>query len=110
MHSAQKSNRWRSLKLSELDDAIEKRINYIVYTEHRPFSYRDFLSFEIDGKEYGMKHGTFRNKVSELMKDGKVEQEYNCGLAFYTIKGVNLGKRKTNAVMQQQPMTPYHMV
>lgn len=96
-----------SLKMSKLDAAMEKHMNYIVFTVHRPFSYRDFCSFEIDGKEYGMKHGTFRNKVSQLIKDGKVEQEYNCGLAFYTMKGVNFAKRKSNAVMQ--PMTPNHM-
>ena len=46
----------------ELDDAMEEQIAYLVLEEHRPFSCLDFLLFEIEGKEYGMKHNTFRNK------------------------------------------------
>ena len=45
-------------------------INRLVRIEGRPFSYRDFLEFEVDGKKYSMTHGTFRNKISKLMKDG----------------------------------------
>ena len=40
--------------MSELDCAMMKHISYIVHEEHRPFSYRDFLRFEVDGKEYEM--------------------------------------------------------
>ena len=100
-------------KTSKLDDAIENHMNYIVHTEYRPFCYYDFLSFEVDGKKYRMTHGTFRNKVSRLIKAGKVELEYYSRLAFYTIKGVHFGRRKHNParmmMMTQQPMTPYHM-
>ena len=71
---------------------------HIVHEEHRPFSYLDFLHFEVDGIECNMAHGTFRNKVSRLVKDGVVELSYNSGLAFYTLKGVKFRK----------PMTPYH--
>jgi hypothetical protein len=95
-------------KMSKLDAVMDKHMNNIVFEEHRPFSYRDFLSFKIDGKEYGMEWGTFRNKVSLLKKADKVELEYRSGLAFYTIKGVNFGKRKSNAVMETM-MTSDHM-
>jgi len=95
--------------MSELDIAMMQHISYIVFTEKRPFSYLDFLSFEIDGKEYGMTHGTFRNTVSKLIKDGELEREYRSGLAFYTIKGVNFGKRKSNEVMMNAMMTSNHM-
>jgi hypothetical protein len=83
-----------SLKLSELHDAIMQHMSCLVLTEKRLFSHRDFVSFKIDGKEYGIIHGTFRNKVSKFVKSGIVELEYRSTLAFYTIKGVNFGKIK----------------
>jgi hypothetical protein len=76
-----------------------KYISYVVLEEHRPFSYLDFLQFEVDGKEYRMQHGTFRNKISELIRAQKVELAYNTGIAFYTLKGISFGKPKF-------PMTP----
>jgi hypothetical protein len=71
---------------------------HIVLTENRPFCYRDFIVFEIEGKEYRMTHGTYRNKISCLKKSGLVEGAYNAGMAFYTLKGKRFGK----------PMTPNH--
>lgn len=73
---------------------------YIVLSEGRPFCYRDFLKFEIDGEVYGTTHGTFRNKLSKLRKRGKVESSYYSGCAFYTLTGHKFGK----------PMTPDHTV
>jgi hypothetical protein len=98
--------------MSKLDAAIEKHMNYIVFTEHKPFSYRDFQTLEVDGKNKNMANGTFRNKISQLIKAGKVEREYISGLAFYTIKGAHFGKGKHNSsrmMMMTQPMTPNHM-
>ena len=80
--------------MSELDTAMMKYISHIVLEEHRPFSYRDFLRFEVDDKEYGMQHGTFRNKISRLMHARKVGLAYNAGIAFYTLKGNAFGKPK----------------
>lgn len=48
--------------MSEYDDAMEQHMAYIV-SEGRPFSFKDFLCFEEDGKEYRMRHGTIRNKL-----------------------------------------------
>jgi hypothetical protein len=81
--------------MRETDNAIKQHMAHIVHEEHRPFSYRDFLHFEVDGIVYKMTHGTFRNKVSRLVKDGVVELSYNSGLAFYTLKGVKFGKPMT---------------
>lgn len=92
-----------SLKMSELDDAMMQHMRDIVFTEKRPFSHRDFQIFEVDGKKHYMAHGTFRNKVSQLMKAGEVELEYKTAIGFYTIKGVNFGKRKSR-VMMRTPM------
>lgn len=71
-----------------------KYISHIVLEDHRPFSYQDFLRFEVDGKEYRMQHGTFRNKISWLIHAEKVELSYNAGTAFYTLKGIIFGKPK----------------
>jgi hypothetical protein len=84
--------------MSDLDVAMRKHMEYIVFSDCRPFSFRDFLQFEVDGKEYCMAIGTVRNKISTLRKSGEIEFEYNSGTAFYTLKGHRFGK----------PMTPNH--
>lgn len=55
--------------LSDLIDAMMMHIHHLVHDEQRPFSYLDFLRFEVDGQEYKMAHGTFRNNVSCLVKE-----------------------------------------
>ena len=75
-----------------LDDAMRKHIAYIVSTEKRPFSYIDFLTFEVDQQHYKMSHGTFRNKISAMLKREEVEVAYYSKQAFYTIKGVKFAK------------------
>jgi hypothetical protein len=66
--------------------------HHIVYEEHRPFSYLDFIKFEVDGKEYKIAHGTFRNNVSSLIKEGLVEVSYKSNITFYTLRGVKFDK------------------
>ena len=73
---------------------------FLVFHEKKSFSYKDFLKFEVDGNIYGMKHGTFRNKITKLRKKGEVERLYCSPQAFYTLKGHKFGK----------PVTPNHMV
>jgi hypothetical protein len=97
--------------MSELEDAMVKHMTYLVYTEKRPFSYRDFMQFEVDGKQHTMTHRTFRNKISDFIKKGIAEVEYKSSIAFYTLKGVSFGKKKktTNMMMMTPLMTPDHM-
>ena len=79
--------------MSELDEAMFKHMDYLVNVERRPFTFKDFEIFYVDRKEYHMKHGTFRNKILALKKLDKVEVVFNsAGLAFYTLKGVIVGK------------------
>ena len=94
--------------MPSLDEAMLKHIQYLVFKEHRPFSHRDFCSEEAKGQPYAMAHGTFRNKVSKLMKLGIVEIEYNSGTTFYTLKDVHFGNRKKKKMMTPS-MTPNHM-
>lgn len=71
--------------MTELDDAM-KELAFIVLSQHRSFSYLDFMHFEVGGREYTMTSGTFRNKVSSLRKSGEVELAYRSVIAFYTLK------------------------
>jgi hypothetical protein len=56
------------------------------------------MHFEVDGREYTMTHGTFRNKISKLREQGFVEFAYNSGIAFYTLKGVKIGKQAATSM------------
>ena len=78
-----------------LDNAMRKHIAYLVLTEKRPFSFIDFLTFEVDQQHYNMSHGTFRNKISAMLKREEVEVAYYSKQAFYTIKGVGFAKTMT---------------
>jgi hypothetical protein len=76
-----------------------KRISQIVEIENRPFCSLDLVpNFEVDGIKFKISAGTFRNKISSLLKAGKIEVMYYSPQAFYTVKGV-----KSETVM-----TGYH--
>jgi hypothetical protein len=92
--------------MSKFDKVMFTHIKYIIFCEKRPFSYSDFKSFRVQGNEYCMKHGTFRNKISRLVREGIAEVAYKSNVAFYTLRGTNIGKKKN---MMTPPMTPNHM-
>jgi hypothetical protein len=92
--------------LTELDDAIMARIREIVFTEHRPFCYKDFETFVINGKTYHVAHGTFRNKISKLLKEGDIVLEFNSKICFYTLKGIHFGNRMTRNHMGISSVIP----
>jgi hypothetical protein len=87
----------------KLDYAMKVHMQRIVRGEKKPFCYRDFLDFEVDGKKYGMTHGTFRNKISALMKSGYVQWQFSSGPAFYSLRGVDFARPR-------QKMTGNHTV
>jgi hypothetical protein len=94
--------------MTNLDEVMLKHIQYLIFREHRPFSHRDFCSEEAKGQPYAMAYGTYRNRISKLKKLGIVEQEYNSGTAFHTLKDVHFGNRKKKTMMTPL-MTPTHM-
>ena len=79
---------------TKLDYAMKVRMQRIVRGENRPFCYLDFLEFEVDGIRYSMTHGTFRNKISQYVRNGYVQLEYISGTAFYSLIGFNFAKPK----------------
>ena len=82
--------------MSKLDHAFMQQIKQIVVIERRPFSFKDFEYFRVNGLRYKMTHGTFRNKISKLKKDGKIELEYTSGIGFYTLSGFHFGNSMTD--------------
>lgn len=86
--------------MTELEEAMSENMAYIVFVDHRPFCYKDFLSFEINGKQFKTSHGTFRNKISKMIQNGEVELNTRSNPNFYTLKGHRFDNGK--------PMTSNH--
>jgi hypothetical protein len=92
--------------MRKLDEIMFSHMKYIVFVEKRPFSYLDFKCFSVRGEKYFMKHGTFRNKISKLIRAGIAELEFKSSVASYTPKGTNFGRKKN---MMTPSVTPDHM-
>jgi hypothetical protein len=90
----------------KLDYAMKMYMQRLVRVEGRPFCFRDFLDFEVDGKKYNMSHGTFRNKISKLMNDGFVKLQYCSGPAFYSLKGNTFTKHKREMTDNHTMVSP----
>jgi hypothetical protein len=75
---------------SELDQAMKTHMERIVFKEQRPFCYLDFQKFEVNDIEYKIAHGTFRNKISKLMRNGEVYLICYSPQGFYSIKGAHV--------------------
>jgi hypothetical protein len=93
--------------LSDLTDAMIIHIHHLVHDEQRPFSYLDFMKFEVEGREFKMTHGTFRNNVSNLMKEGLVEVSYKSSITFYTLRGVKFDKASRIAMTSDHTGVPF---
>ena len=81
--------------LDTLDVFLERMLIIVRGEESRPFCFRDFLSFELNGIPYKYSHGTIRNVFSTLRKHGKIEKAYKSIPTFYTLKGIRFGKSMT---------------
>ena len=101
--------------MTDLDIALWNRMVEIVQTEKRPFSHIDFVPhFRVFGQDWCIGNGTFRNKVSSLLRQGMIYVVYYSPQAFYTLKGIQLhqpivttvdhtwGKHPLLSILQQQ--------
>lgn len=93
--------------MGELREAMITHMKYLVLQKHMPFSYLDFMRFEVNEKEYTMTHGTFRNNISRLIKEGLLEIAYRSNITFYTLRGVKLGKASRIAVTGNHTGVPH---
>jgi len=73
-------------------DIFLEHMAVIVFIEKRTFSYKDFLSFDYDGKGYKFEHGTIGNIFSKLKQEGKIERTYRSSPTFYTLPGSEVKK------------------
>jgi abortive infection bacteriophage resistance protein len=64
--------------MTQLDDAMKEHMAYLVFREHKPFCYKDFQYFEVNGKAYNMSHGTFRNKIGKMIQNNVVNSIGRC--------------------------------
>ena len=75
--------------MTDLDIALWNRMVEIVQTEKRPFSHIDFVPhFRVFGQDWCIGNGTFRNKVSSLLRQGMIYVDYYSPQAFYSLKGI----------------------
>jgi hypothetical protein len=96
--------------MSKLLGAMKLKIKEIVFVEDRPFSYLDFAEFEICGQNYKMNHGTFRNNISRLKKQGEIEVAFDSKPAFYTIPGKKFNKAMTHHHAGVHSIVPEHLI
>lgn len=76
-------------------DIIFQKMKEIVTDETRPFSYKDFVSFELGGNKFSYRHGTIRNIFSELHAENQIKLICRSPQAFYTVKGIDVGVSMT---------------
>jgi hypothetical protein len=92
--------------MGKLNEAMLQHMRHLVLAKNTCFSYRDFLHFRVDGKEYRIAHGTFRNKISNLKKTGQVElARSNSSPALYTLRGLGLGGQHDEKESTLAPVT-----
>ena len=75
-------------------EILLKYIIHIAKTEKRVISYKDCLRFNFEGQEYTMEYGTFRNKISNLIKNKRVVKVYHSNIAFYKPVGYDVNGNK----------------
>lgn len=62
---------------------MNRRIEEIIYTLHRPFCYEDFSKLIVSGQQVSIPYGTLRNKISERKAKGLVIDAYKIGKKKY---------------------------
>ena len=89
------------MKQNNLGNILWEAIKSIIELEHRPFSYIDVVE-----KGVIISKTNFRNKISQLLKAGKIEAVYYSPQGFYTIKGVD---STNNVTVDHTMVTSSHL-
>ena len=84
-------------------ERLLERIATIVLDENRPATFKDLLCFYYKGKEVSYKHGSLRNLISPLLKEGRIIVLFKSPQAFYTLPGVNFGNKMTPTCITATP-------
>ncbi|MBA3750992.1 MAG: hypothetical protein H0X03_08925 [Nitrosopumilus sp.] len=88
-------------------ERLLEKIRSIVHNENRSVSFKDLLSFDWNGQQINYKHGSLRNLISELLREGKIEVVCRSPQAFYTFPGINFGKAMTPTYIMASPNLNY---
>ena len=79
--------------MCELQDAMYEQMAYLNFSEGEPFSYLNFMPFEVDGRQYCPKYGTIRNILCNFRKEGKIKKYGKSRPACYQLTETDLGKK-----------------
>jgi hypothetical protein len=86
---------------------IFDKMKEIVYNENRPFSYKDFESFPLNGQTFKYSKGHIRNTFSRLHRNKIIEKVYRTNQTFYTIRGVKVGNSVTPTYITATPILTF---
>jgi hypothetical protein len=66
---------------------------YLNFSEGEPFSFLNFVSFDVGERHYSPDYGTIRNILCKFRKEGKIKKYGKSRPAFYQLMESNLGKK-----------------
>lgn len=88
------------------DEVLLENMAFIVFNQRRPFSFRDFLNFDVGGVKYQLSHGTIRNRFMLLAKKGCIEFAYRTTQSYYTLPGQIFVRKVTASPHSGGPRHP----
>jgi hypothetical protein len=100
----------RRKELTKAQDAMLEHFAYLNFSENRPACWKDFLLFEVNSKQYRLKHGTIRNHFSYLKQLGRIKLEYRDISAYYSLAEASMTPYQAPVIIssqQQKPHTTY---
>lgn len=84
-------------------ERLLERIATIVLDENRPATFKDLLCFYYYGEKVSYTHGSLRNLISQLLKEGSIIVLFRSPQAFYSLPGVNFGNKMTPTCITVTP-------
>ena len=84
-------------------ERLLEKIKTIVYNEERPVTFKDLLCFDYYGEEVSYKHGSLRNLISQLLKEGSIIDLFKSPQAFYSLPGITFGNNMTPTCISVTP-------
>ena len=75
----------------------------LFYNEERPVTFKDLLCFDYYGEKVSYKHGSLRNLISQLLKEGLIIDLFRSPQAFYSLPGINFGNNMTPTCISVTP-------
>ncbi len=84
-------------------ERLLERIATIVHNEKRPVTFKDLLCFYYNGEKVSYTHGSLRNLISQLLKEGSIIVLFKSPQSFYSLPGINFGNNMTPTCISVTP-------